>query len=143
MSSRPSLSICIPTFNRRERVVSLVQSVLETPGQVEVCVHVDGSEDDTIEQLARISDSRLVLSASPNRGRASAIATAIAASRGRFVMLFDDDDTLYRKGLEQILDSGWSSIHGTGFYEPVANSSFGWRPCSLLNLGNCIWTQTG
>jgi glycosyltransferase involved in cell wall biosynthesis len=97
------LSICIPTFNRRERVAPLVRDLLSAPGAFEVCVHVDGSIDGTVEELATIVDARLVVSSSVNRGRASALVGACRQARGRFIMIFDDDDTLSHEGLQAVL----------------------------------------
>jgi len=103
MDDSPLLSICIPTFNREDHVVALVGSLLKSEGSFEVCVHVDGSTDNTRFRLQQILDSRLRLTCEVNRGRANAIATTISQSRGKFIMLFDDDDTLYPAGLQQVL----------------------------------------
>ncbi|MFZ5672246.1 MAG: glycosyltransferase family 2 protein [Pseudomonadota bacterium] len=98
------LSICIPTYNRRERVAALVRHLLAMPGAFEICVHVDGSTDGTIEELATISDTRLVASNGPNGGRANAMLSACRQARGRFILIFDDDDTLSHEGLQAVLD---------------------------------------
>lgn len=97
------LSICIPTYNRRERVAALVRHLLAMPGAFEICVHVDGSIDGTKEELATISDTRLVASSGPNGGRANAMLSACRQARGRFILIFDDDDTLSHEGLRTVL----------------------------------------
>jgi glycosyltransferase involved in cell wall biosynthesis len=93
------LSICIPTFNRRDRVATLVRDLLTVPGAFELCVHVDGSTDGTEEELAAIASPRLVVTSSPNGGRAHALLEACRRARGRYIMIFDDDDTLSHDGL--------------------------------------------
>lgn len=98
------LSICIPTFNRRERVVALVHGLLSMPGSSEICVHVDGSTDGTMQELATISNARLAVSGGPNRGRANALLSACRQARGRFILIFDDDDTISHEGLKAALD---------------------------------------
>lgn len=103
MADMPLLSICIPTFNREDYVVALVRQTLRAEGDFEICVHIDGSTDNTQSSLEQITDRRLRITSAANRGRATAISAAIAQSKGRFVMLFDDDDTLYEDCLAQIL----------------------------------------
>jgi len=103
MELEPTLSICIPTYNRRELIFALVDSIIKLHGSFEVCVHIDGSTDDTLACLQTIPDDRLRLSSSSNRGRACSIVQAVRSSRGRYIMLFDDDDKLYPEGLQRIL----------------------------------------
>lgn len=98
------LSICIPTFNRRERVAALVRDLLTVPGGFEICVHVDGSIDGTVEELAAIASPRLLVSSSPNGGRANALLEACRQACGRFIMIFDDDDTISHDGLLTALE---------------------------------------
>jgi glycosyltransferase involved in cell wall biosynthesis len=81
-----------------------VEEILRHGEDIEVCVHVDGSDDGSYESLAAIGHSRLRISVSDNRGRANALLTAVGNSTGRFVMLFDDDDELSAEGVSQILD---------------------------------------
>lgn len=101
----PLLSICIPTFNRSELVSKLVLDVLNSVNsdRYEICVHVDGSEDNTLDALKEIDDPRLKVGSSPNQGRASAIRSAVSMAVGQFVMVYDDDDWFRSGGLERIL----------------------------------------
>jgi glycosyltransferase involved in cell wall biosynthesis len=99
----PILSICIPTFNRCARVVALVQDLLSVEARFEVCVHVDGSTDGTYEALIAIKERRLSIATAANQGRASALLSACRLARGRFLMVFDDDDVLYLDGLRTVL----------------------------------------
>jgi glycosyltransferase involved in cell wall biosynthesis len=98
------LSICIPTFNRSEMVLNLVEEILSSGGDFEVCVHVDGSTDDTYQKLSAVDDSRLHVSYGQNQGRAGSLCEAVKRANGRFCMLFDDDDKLSADGLARVLD---------------------------------------
>jgi len=100
---QPLLSFCIPTFNRAELVARLVEDLLSQPGSFEICVHIDGSKDDTLEKLRAISNSRLVVGSAANRGRGQALRSAVQMAQGKFAILFDDDDTLSHDGLAKIL----------------------------------------
>lgn len=114
---RPLLSICIPTYNRCDQVVLLVESLLRLDGPFEVCVHIDGSTDGTARALAKIAGQRLRVRVGSNQGRAGALLAACQAARGRFIMIFDDDDELYPAGLRTVLAdcSAEISPHTVGF----------------------------
>lgn len=99
----PLLSICIPSYNRADLVTSLVERLLTYPGRFEICVHVDGATDDTLARLNAIKDTRLHVSTGLNTGRAGALVAALAQASGRYCMVFDDDDTLFPKGLARVL----------------------------------------
>lgn len=97
------LSVCIPTYNRCDAVVPLVKWFLSHSDKLEVCVHVDGSEDGTWTALTQLGSERLRLSEAPNQGRAGALASAAALATGKFLMVFDDDDELSIEGLQQVI----------------------------------------
>lgn len=103
MPAPPNLSICIPTYNRRDKVLELVNQLLQVEGAFEICVHVDGSTDGTYDHLVAIGNPRLQVSVGANRGRASAVATTCRIATGQFIMIFDDDDQLYEPGLHTVL----------------------------------------
>ncbi|MER8563028.1 glycosyltransferase family 2 protein [Mesorhizobium sp. M0578] len=102
----PVLSVCIPTFNRREAVTRLVQRLLEAENRLQVCVHVDGSTDGTGEALNEIAsrDTRLLVTHSQNKGRAFAMFSAIRSAAGEYVMIFDDDDECFVDNLPNVID---------------------------------------
>jgi len=84
-------------------VVALIGGILTQPGDFEVLVHVDGSDDGTVEALGGIVDQRLRITAGPNAGRAMAMTRMVRNARGQFVMIYDDDDKLDAAGLALIL----------------------------------------
>lgn len=104
--SRVLLSVCIPTFNRRDRVAALVRELLRAKCPLQICVHVDGSTDGTNESLAEIAsrDARLVVTTGPNGGRGVAMFSAIASATGDYCMIFDDDDDLFTDRLPEVCE---------------------------------------
>ncbi|MEZ5511417.1 MAG: glycosyltransferase family 2 protein [Gammaproteobacteria bacterium] len=98
------LSICIPTYNRSELLSGLLSSIFSAQGNFEVCIFVDGSTDNTIDMLSQFGDRRLKFCSSDNRGRAAALESAVKMASGRFVMIFDDDDSISPGALQKILD---------------------------------------
>lgn len=99
------LSVCIPTYNRAEMVAELIVNLLtiEKSSEYEVCVHDDGSVDNTLELLKRVKDDRLKIFTAPNQGRAGAIASLVHDAKGRFIMIYDDDDWFLPDGVSKIL----------------------------------------
>lgn len=98
-----TLSICIPSHGRRELICKLSRYLLSIHGDFELIIHLDGDVDNSAKALASISDSRMKVSVSANAGRAHAIMTALSVARGKYVMIYDDDDTLTEAGLREIL----------------------------------------
>lgn len=95
------LSICIATYNRREPLSRLLDSILATDLPVEVCIHVDGSTDGSLEAVQALveKDARLKVAFAANQGRARALAAAVAMAGAPFIMIYDDDDDLYPEPL--------------------------------------------
>lgn len=89
----PSVSIIIPTFNRAEKVVRAISSVVEqTFADFEIIVVDDGSEDNTEQTVAQFGE-RLVYIAHPsNLGVSAARNTGIKKSRTPLIAFLDSDD---------------------------------------------------
>jgi glycosyltransferase involved in cell wall biosynthesis len=106
LQSKALLSVCIPTFNRRDRVTALVRELLRAQCPLQICVHVDGSVDGTGEALAEIAsrDARLVVTTGQNGGRGVAMFSAIASATGDYCMIFDDDDDLFTGCLPEVCE---------------------------------------
>lgn len=99
------VSVLIPTYNRRDYIVSAVESVLAQDfSDFEIIVVDDGSTDDTAERL-RPYASRIRLIRTANQGPALARNVAMQAARGEYVAYLDSDDLYYpyKLGLQAAL----------------------------------------
>lgn len=113
LKDKPMLTICIPTYNRREKINQLVNELLSRRLDIEIRVHIDGSTDGTLELLQEIRDPYFILSHSENKGRASTLERLVMEAQGQFIMIFDDDDWFTTHGVERVLEDCQASIPET------------------------------
>ena len=92
MNARPRCSVVIPTYNGRTLLETCLASVKKhRPDDLEVIVVDDGSTDDTRQWLAaKHTDVRLV-PRDRNGGFCAAANAGIAAARGEFIQLLNND----------------------------------------------------
>lgn len=89
----PRLSVVAPTFGRASALPAFVAPLLGDPALDELVIAVDGSDDGSVEWLARRGkdDSRLRYLDLPNRGAGPARQAGIDAATGEVILLLDDD----------------------------------------------------
>jgi len=103
VSVEPSVSVVIPTFERRRIVVAAVWSALaQTRDDVEVIVVDDGSTDGTAAAVGGI-DQRVKVLRRPNGGPAAARNTGIQQARAPIIAFLDSDDRWQPHHLEEML----------------------------------------
>lgn len=92
------LSFCIPTYNRAQSVYRLVTDILScTDPDIEVVVLDNGSTDDTVNVLQKITDSRLsVFSNGVNRGALYNMVHVLNKGRGEYIVYSTDQDYVDR-----------------------------------------------
>jgi GT2 family glycosyltransferase len=93
---RPACTIVIPTYNGRDLLARCLASIdrhRPDPARIptEIIVVDNGSSDGTSEWLARAHPSVRVVRLEPNREFCGAANAGLAAARGRFVQLLNDD----------------------------------------------------
>ncbi|MGQ9492171.1 MAG: glycosyltransferase family 2 protein [Anaerolineae bacterium] len=98
MVSNIFLSITAPSYNERENIERLVtywESIFAHDGiQGEIIIGEDGSTDgtkDILRNLQRKFDNLVVVDHAVNQGYGYALASAIARSRGDYVLTIDSD----------------------------------------------------
>ena len=94
MSESGALSVIIPVFNERETVRNVVERVRAVPIETEIILVDDCSVDGTRDILKQMEDEQpdLVVRYHPvNRGKGSAIRTALEAVSGEMVIIQDAD----------------------------------------------------
>lgn len=95
-TSRPRLSVVIPTWNRSALTLRSVRSVLDQPNakHLEVIIVIDGSTDDTEAEVraAHGTDARVKILVIPHSGVSAARNAGFAKSRGELICFLDSDD---------------------------------------------------
>jgi glycosyltransferase involved in cell wall biosynthesis len=84
------LSVVIPVYNERETIVEALRRVKAVPLEKEIIVVDDASTDGSLELLMADPEIRLLRHAE-NRGKGSAIRTALTAVTGDVVIIQDAD----------------------------------------------------
>jgi glycosyltransferase involved in cell wall biosynthesis len=101
------VSVVIPTKNRPLSVKRAVASVMgQTLLEIEVIVVIDGFDDKTQAELAKIDDPRLRIVQLPeSQGGAEARNVGVAEAKGEWIAFLDDDDEWLPQKLERQLEA--------------------------------------
>lgn len=95
MAEAPSVSVVIPTHQRREALRTVLESLSRqsvAPEEYEVVVSVDASTDGTREMLESFGGPLRLRWTSPSaRGRSAAVNAAVAEAGGEVTIVLDDD----------------------------------------------------
>jgi len=117
----PEISVVLPTFNRLPALRENFESVRALLGVSEIVVVVDGSTDGTAEWLAALADPKVRVVEQSQRGSPAARNAGIAAARGRWILMTEDDCFLpsefavtllevARKREAQIVSAPWLAV---------------------------------
>ena len=100
--SAPKTTVIIPTYNRRSRLESAIESCLANSDDVDVQIIVvdDGSTDGTREWLSALQDHRIRTILQPNQGAPAARNAGLESAEGRYIKFLDDDDELAPRSLQ-------------------------------------------
>ncbi|MEQ6121913.1 glycosyltransferase [Reichenbachiella sp. MALMAid0571] len=98
-------SVVIPTYNRADRLVLAVKSVLAQEFKKwELIIVDDGSTDHTKDQIAEFTDHRIRYFYKKNEERAIARNFGIERAKGQYITFLDSDDELYSHCFSEALD---------------------------------------
>lgn len=112
--SRPTVSVCLPTYNRAHYLAETIESILaQTASDFELLVADNASTDSTPEVVARVKDPRLRYVRNPsNIGHYRNMNQSVEMACGDYVCIVHDDDVYAPRFLErerQLLD-GHSNV---------------------------------
>lgn len=91
---KPTVSICIPTYNRKEYLRETIDSILtQTYKDYEIVIVDDGSTDGTEDMIKQLGIP-VVYHWQENSGDASARNKLIELAKGKYISFLDSDDLL-------------------------------------------------
>lgn len=102
----PVVSFCISTFNRAEKIFSLVTEILNYSGiDIEVVVLDNCSNDNTRFELSKIKDARFhYLDNSTNIGAIQNYIRVMSAGKGQYIFFSTDKDSIKASGINDLVD---------------------------------------
>lgn len=100
----PQISIIIPLYNKDFAIFNTLQSVLlQTYSNFEVIIVNDGSTDNSLLEIKKISDSRISVYNQDNKGVSSARNLGIEKASGNFISFLDADDYWHPNHLDELV----------------------------------------
>ena len=129
-SGRPSLSVVIPTYQRRDAVCDAVRALTRTDhaGAVELIVVIDGSTDGTAQALAAIACPFPVKIIEQSNAGAASARNGGAAVAVNDVILFLDDDMIADPSLldehARLHQDGADAVIGNTPIHPASPAGF-------------------
>ena len=133
-----TVSVVIPTYNRREQVARAIDSVLaQTVPVEEIIVVDDGSRDGTGEAIRSRYGSLVRLFVQENGGAATARNRALCEAKGGWIAFLDSDDVWLPAKIERQL-LALSSL-GDGFGVCFTDNAFGNNPA----MNRTIFEEVG
>lgn len=101
---RPEISICIPTYNRKEYLEETLKSIFaQTYSDYEIVIVDDGSTDGT-EQMLKKAGYTVRYHWQKNSGDATARNKLIELAQGRYITFIDSDDLLIPDAVERMAE---------------------------------------
>ncbi|MBV8195144.1 MAG: glycosyltransferase [Candidatus Dormibacteraeota bacterium] len=131
------LSIVIPVFNHWDTTVRCLQSLARFPpsSPFEIVVVDDASTDETQERIARVAGVRVTRN-ERNVGFLESVNAGVAAARGEYVVLLNNDTQVEEAWWEPLLDALQSSPDVA-----AVGSRLDYPDGSLQEAGGIIWND--
>lgn len=102
----PLVSIVIPTHNRKEKLVRLIRSLLESnypKDKLEIIIVDDASTDGTHEYISRLFPQVKVIRNVTERLLAESRNTGINLSHGEYIFIIDDDNIVDKDTIRELV----------------------------------------
>jgi glycosyltransferase involved in cell wall biosynthesis len=114
----PTVSICIPTYNRKEFLKETLESVFaQTYEDYEVVIVDDGSTDGT-DGMIKDAGYNLRYHWQQNQGEPAARNSLVELARGRYISFLDSDDLLFPDSIERLVTAAEAEPDDVVVYGP-------------------------
>jgi len=103
----PIVSIVIPTHNRKEKLVSLIKSILESDypkDRLEIIVIDDASTDGTYEYVKKLFPQVKIIRNEEEKLLAESRNIGISLSSGKYIFVIDDDNIVDKHTIRELVE---------------------------------------
>jgi len=112
----PTVSLCIPTYNRKDYLKQTLDSVfVQTYKDYEVIILDDGSTDGT-EDMVKASGYDVRYHWHKNQGEAATCNKLIELSQGKYISFVHSDDLLFPDSIERMVNAMLSELEDVVVY---------------------------
>jgi len=119
----PEVSVIIPTYNRSEKIIEAIESVLsQSFKDFEIIVIDDGSEDCTQKVLEKYKE-QIIICTKSNSGVSAARNCGLIEAKGNWVAFLDSDDKWFNNKLEKQIEFNKANGIDVSFCNYALNSS--------------------
>jgi len=103
ITTKPKVSVCIPTYNRKDYLKETIDSILaQTYKNYEIVIVDDGSTDGTEEMIKNL-DYPVTYHWQHNSGDAAARNKLLELAKGDYISFIDSDDLLMPDAIEKMI----------------------------------------
>ncbi|MDP4029931.1 MAG: glycosyltransferase [Gallionella sp.] len=126
MSDQPTVSVCIANYNGMAVIDDCLRSVLEQEGRipVEILVHDDASTDGSAAYIRDHYPDVKLIESLENVGFCVANNRMVAESKGKYLLLLNNDAALYPDALQTLFSEAeqldWPSLLGLPQYDAAS-----------------------
>ena len=101
---KADISVVIPLYNKEQIIERTIKSVInQTYPNFELIIVNDGSTDNSVGVVQKISDKRIVLINQPNAGPSAARNTGVRHAKTEWIIFLDGDDEFLPNALEHFV----------------------------------------
>ena len=103
----PLVSIIIPTYNRKEKLVNLIESIFQNDypkEKIEIIVVDDASTDNTKEYVNKMFPQVKVIRNNEEKLLAESRNIGIRASKGKYLLIIDDDNVIDKNTIKELVN---------------------------------------
>jgi len=107
MSTTPLVSIVIPTYNRKKKLIRLINSILQSnypKSRLEIIVVDDGSTDGTYEDIRRLFPQVKIFRNEVEKFPSASKNIGLKASNGDYILFIDDDNVVDTHAIKYLVD---------------------------------------
>jgi len=121
MENYPLISIVIPTHNRKQKLIRLINSILESDypkDKLEIIVVDDASTDGTYEEIKKMFPQVKIIRNEKRKFVAASRNIGFKNSKGEFIFFIDDDNVIDKKCILELVKT-MLSLKNVGLAAPI------------------------